>query len=185
MSRAGYCAVRPYGRFLALCAAIWLCSVTAAGAASQGEWLETGAPLAATNTGSAIPEHLVVLANGTVRLFGRETPRVQRYEADSGTWVVEGVLQSPPRDGATVTVLAVDVVLLAGGSETDGKAQSAAELYFPATGLSIPTGSMRVARRDHRATLLASGKVLVTGGRGVTGQLVASTEVYDPQSGTW
>ena len=45
------------------------------------------------------------------------------------------------------------------------------------------TGSMKLARRGHAATLLLSGKVLVTGGS--NGTLDATAELYDPASGTF
>jgi len=47
------------------------------------------------------------------------------------------------------------------------------------------TGSMNVARIDHRATLLANGEVLVAGGFNDTDGYLASTEVYNPSTGKW
>jgi galactose oxidase-like protein/Kelch motif protein len=54
-------------------------------------------------------------------------------------------------------------------------------------GISIPTGSMNVARVGHTATLLPSGKVLVAGGESalVRPYETASAELYDPTTGTW
>jgi Kelch motif/Galactose oxidase, central domain len=48
-----------------------------------------------------------------------------------------------------------------------------------------PTGSMKVPRFGHQATLLNNGLVLVTGGATMGNTAVASAEIYDPQTGLW
>jgi Galactose oxidase, central domain len=48
----------------------------------------------------------------------------------------------------------------------------------------VATGSLNVARWEHRATLLPNGKVLVTGGRPGSGG-AEFAELYDPATGTW
>ena len=64
---------------------------------------------------------------------------------------------------------------------------SSAELYDPATGTWIPTGSMSIARTNHTATLLDNGKVLVAGGYigSYSGPYLASAELYDPVTEAW
>ena len=47
------------------------------------------------------------------------------------------------------------------------------------------TGSMKVARYNHTATLLKNGKVLVAGGVDSSGNMLASAELYNPTTGTW
>src|SRR5439155_25622330 len=59
---------------------------------------------------------------------------------------------------------------------------SSAELYDPATGSWVTTGSLVTARYNHTATLLPNGKVLVAGRGGVNR---IETEVYDPATGRW
>jgi hypothetical protein len=67
-----------------------------------------------------------------------------------------------------------------------------AELFTPSTGAFAVTGSMKLARSQHTATLLPSGKVLVAGGGLVTRSqedqppvVTVSTELFDPMSGTF
>lgn len=54
-----------------------------------------------------------------------------------------------------------------------------------ATGYVTSTGSMRLARAAHTATLLPNGKVLITGGMGHDRVSFASAELFDPATGTF
>ena len=47
------------------------------------------------------------------------------------------------------------------------------------------TGSMKVARYNHTATLLKNGKVLVAGGVDSSGNMLASAELFNPTTGIW
>src|SRR5439155_15338270 len=58
------------------------------------------------------------------------------------------------------------------------------ELYNPATGTFVPTGSLNTSRYVHTATLLNNGIVLLAGGNGSSGVLT-SAELYDPATGTF
>ena len=82
----------------------------------------------------------------------------------------------------TATLLPNGKVLVAGGVGTNGSMASA-ELYDPATGTSVATGSLTNARSWHTATLLMNGKVLVVGGADSVYR--TSAELYDPATGKW
>jgi N-acetylneuraminic acid mutarotase len=85
----------------------------------------------------------------------------------------------------TATLLPNGKVLVAGGFNESGGAHqlATAELYDPAIGTWLATGSLAVARSNHTAVLLANGKVLVIGG--FNGSYLASAEVFDPTTGSW
>src|SRR5438046_2363997 len=95
----------------------------------------------------------------------------------SATWALTGSLNAA-RVYHTATLLANDMVLVAGGFDSNGDSVSA-EVYDPASGTWTATGDLNTGRAIHTATLLANGMVLVAGGSGNTGYL-ASAEVYDP-----
>ncbi len=94
----------------------------------------------------------------------------------------------------TATLLPDGRVLLVGGwtmpeeTETTGHTDlrfiPSAEIRDPASGTSVPTGSLVQVRFDHTATLLRDGRVLVLGGEGwdVT---IASPELWDPVTGSF
>ena len=68
------------------------------------------------------------------------------------------------------------------------KTLSSAELFKPdhgGSGSFVATGSMRVARVGHTATVLQNGRVLVAGGgnKMFGGKVFASAELYDPSNG--
>lgn len=89
----------------------------------------------------------------------------------------------------TMTVLDSGQILVAGGYDpaiagTGAGNLDSAEIYDPATGAFVPTGSLVLRRARHTATRLFDGRVLVAGGlSGYEG--VRSAELYDPATGTW
>jgi hypothetical protein len=105
-----------------------------------------------------------------------------------GTFTATGKMVIP-RFLHTTTLLPGGSVLITGGGSSYGTdtAESSAELYDPASGTFIPTGSMSLPRARHTATLLPDGRVLIAGGGALTccSGAVASAEVYDPASGTF
>ena len=89
------------------------------------------------------------------------------------------------RVAATATLLNSGKVLVAGGSDANGKAIASAELYDPTSKTFSTTGSLGTARHDFAATLLSSGKVFITGGLDINNNPLASAELYDPVAGTF
>ena len=105
------------------------------------------------------------------------------------SWSYTGSLNTVRRFHTT-TLLPNDMVLVVGGADFDNCSMGScpslksAELYDPATGTWISTGSLNIARNDHTATLLLNGKVLVVGGY-PTNDAFQSAELFDPATGTW
>ena len=82
-----------------------------------------------------------------------------------------------PRAYHSATLLNNGHVLVAGGNNgRPNYLTASAELYNPANGTWMLTGSMTTARLLHTATLLPNGQVLVTGGSGASG-ILSSAEL--------
>jgi len=90
-----------------------------------------------------------------------------------------------PRVAHTATLLNNGKVLVAGGTDANGKSIKTAELYDPTTKTFSPTGSMTTERSHFTATLLPDGKVLVTGGLDTSWNPLITAEIYDPTAGTF
>lgn len=135
-----------------------------------------------------------LMNNGKVLIAGGEDAkgyaltRAEIYDPALGSFIPTASM-SVGRYGQTATALADGQVLIAGGERIDEDgfdiALSSAELYNPATGRFHPTGSMRVARKHHTATMLHDGRVLIAGGEDNNGHALDSAELYDPASGTF
>lgn len=140
-----------------------------------------------------------------VLLVGCSGPLVAANGPDAGSdlavhahWAVVGTqTTNAHRYNQSATVLSDGRVLVAGGEAWDlsassspgtGTVRAGAETFDPATRVWTPTGSLRIARGSHRATLLADGRVLVTGGENVphsSWTALDSAEIYDPSNATW
>ncbi len=108
------------------------------------------------------------------------------FDASTGTWTATASM-STDRDLQTLTLLASDQVLVAGGySGGWGVCNdlTSAELYDSSAGTWFLTGNMTVARHWHAATILPNGQVLVAGGRDCEGHVLSSAELYTPPSAT-
>ena len=117
---------------------------------------------------------------------------------ETGTTVLQGVFvptgsMAVARERHTATLLGNGKVLIAGGfHDRSGSPEqlASAELYDPAAGIFVATGSMTVARLSPTATLLGNGKVLIAGGdyfdfSTSTDTIFASADLYDPATGTF
>lgn len=73
-------------------------------------------------------------------------------------------------------------MLIAGGqNESFGGLILTGELYDPKLQTFVMTGSLKVGRADHTATLLHDGRVLMAGGTDTN----SPSELYDPRTGTF
>ena len=134
------------------------------------------------------------LRNGNVLVAGgllNAAPTMGQYQSAelydpvSGAWMATGELNHD-HSQHTATLLPDGRVLVASGDnpyDDYGGAPGTAEVYDPMTATWSDTGSLRVIRNGHTATLLPGGKVLVAGG--VYFSSVNGAELYDPVSGTW
>ncbi|HEY1217214.1 MAG TPA: hypothetical protein VGE93_26605, partial [Bryobacteraceae bacterium] len=73
-------------------------------------------------------------------------------------------------------------IMLAGGSDAQGRIQDVADLYSPQLGQFDFESTMQSPRRDHSATLLLSGKLLIAGGSTMPRTATASAELFDPEA---
>jgi Galactose oxidase, central domain len=135
-----------------------------------------------------------MMSNGKVLIAGGEdargyaVARAETYDPAMSAFVPTGSM-GVGRYGHTATALPGGDVLIAGGERIDEDgfdiALSSAEIYDPTTGRFHPTGSMRVARKHHTATVLRDGQVLLAGGEDNNGHALESAELYNPGSGTF
>jgi hypothetical protein len=78
----------------------------------------------------------------------------EAFDAAGAGSVAAGSVNPAPQNAAA-TLLNNDTALIVGGAAQAGTcAAASAEIFHPATGVVIPTGSILSARRGHRDTLL-------------------------------
>jgi N-acetylneuraminic acid mutarotase len=162
---------------------------------ATGKWSATGSMTTARagQTATLLPNGQVLVAGG----FNQTTAgsftylaSAELYNPAAGTWTATGSMHTA-RLSETATLFPDGRVLVAGGAATvNGSFQvfASAELYDPATGTWIPTGSMNAPREQHTATLLPNGQVLAAGGYNDADPFnhsLASAELYNPATGTW
>jgi N-acetylneuraminic acid mutarotase len=164
-----------------------------------GDWTATGSMVEARgyHTATSLPDGKVLVTGGRSNnsSTGRPLPSAEVYDPATGRWTTTGSMNRA-RAFHSATLLGNGQVLVAGAGVAGVRVdiRVTAELYDPATGTWVSTGSMSSARANHTATLLPSGLVLVAGGfdsvdgsidgLGV-GAALASSELYDPATGSW
>jgi hypothetical protein len=138
-----------------------------------------------SHTATLLPGAKVLLTGG-----GGATASAEIYDPVTRSWAMTNFM-SDARTWHTATLLSDGKVLVAGGtnfSQYPQPALASSDLYDPALGIFIPTGSMNQIRFQHSATHLNSGKVLVAGGFADTASgsnPLISAELYDPSTGMW
>ena len=116
------------------------------------------------------------------------------YSPAAGTWAATGSLATA-RLVFQMVLLRNGNVLAAGGQDSSGLGATplaSAEVYNPAAGTWIATGTLTLPRTFFQMMLLPNGNVLAAGGRNPpnvagsgTTPALASAEVYNPAAGTW
>ena len=133
---------------------------------------------------------------------GAARPRWRSWDPATGRSAAAGQM-AIARTGHLATLLADGRILLVGGtSATDpNRDLASAEIYDPATGMSVPTGSMRFPRTschcgvsfirliEPAAIRMADGRVMVVGGRQMTAGGVtdrdSTAEIWSPITGSF
>jgi hypothetical protein len=139
-----------------------------------------------TNATATLLKNGDVLVLGGDDASGNPVATAELYDPGTGMFTPTGSM-SVARAAHTATLLTSGAVLVTGGRSSGGAnitVIASAELFDPATGAFVLTGSMESPREFHTATKLTDGKVLVTGGLSGTGYLYLSTaELFDPANG--
>ena len=156
--------------------------------AKAGAFFPTGEMITPRSgqTATLLTNGMVLIAGGMGNSNGQPTASAELYNPATRQWTATSPM-STPRDSHTATLLPDGKVLVTGGDGTNIVAPyfgalTNAELYDPVSGTWTPTGSMKMARYNHTASLLPNGKVLVAGG---AYDLSGSAELYDPATGQW
>jgi WD40 repeat protein len=179
------------GPLTAMCisasALLLLCGLCQAGA--LGTFTGTGLMTSsrARHTATLLPNGKILAAGGYYRICNAPEPTsvwktAELFDPVANTWAPTNTMYHP-RESHSATLLQNGMVLVAGGYSLNTSVtqtyEPTAELYDPATGVWIPTGSLHEPRAGHTATLLGNGTVLIAGGS----SNAATAELYDPGTG--
>lgn len=140
----------------------------------------------ALHTATLLPNRTILAAGGTNGASLLATAEL--YDPVTKAARATNGPMSVPRDQHTATLLPNGRVLIAGGFTTTAVSSDStggAEIYYPDTGLFLPTASMSVARRGHTATLMSDGNVIVAGGIARGGTITPTVELYRSTAAAW
>ena len=112
------------------------------------------------HTVTLLPDGKVLLVGGTD--LGEVFSRTELYDPAIENWIKRRRLAFRP--GSAQRYLACRWAGAGGGRFWRNKSHKQCGIYDPGSGSFQVTGSMKVARVSHTATLLNSGKVLIVGG---------------------
>jgi len=154
---------------------------------ATGEFTATGSMEKSRTNGTAtLLKNGDVLVTGGDDASGNPVATAELFDPTTGMFTPTGSM-SVARAGHTATLLTSGEVLVTGGRSSGGAkttVTATAELFDPATGAFVLTGSMESPRELHTATRRTDGKVLVTGG--IDGKSDLSTaEFFDPVNGVF
>ena len=152
---------------------------------ATGEFTATGSmETSRTNATATLLKNGDVLVTGGDDASGNPVATAELYDPATGMFTPTGSM-SVARAAHTATLLTSGAVLVTGGRSSGGANTTviaSAELFDPATGAFVLTGSMESPRELHTAAKRTDGKVLVTGGLSGTGDL-STAELFDPANG--
>ncbi|PYL08557.1 MAG: hypothetical protein DME33_06870 [Verrucomicrobia bacterium] len=147
---------------------------------ATGVWTPTGSLSVGRwdHTATLLPDGQVLVAGGIGNDFN-SMASAELYDPATGNWRKTGSM-AHERSSHAATLLPNGQVLVAGGEGVccPFPFWTSAELYNPATGTWVETGSMATGRYLHTATLLPNGQVLVAGGANFPGGILRSAELY-------
>jgi hypothetical protein len=137
---------------------------------------DAGQPSASASASAGLASPSEQVPAGSPSLTTSATPATSPTAGPSGAgrWV-------PIGSGSSATIINMDVRLADGRVLFIGN--SAAEIYDPSTGKSMPTGALPVDNANGSATLLADGRVLLAGGMDGTSGVarnVSAAVIFDP-----
>ena len=132
------------------------------------------------HTATLLPNGTVLVTGGiqvpnTIASAELYVPPVLAGNA-TGTWLPLGNMHAA-RQSHSASLLPDGTVLIAGGSDAQGRPLSSAEIYDPDRGF-VVTGSLHYARAFHTGNATATGAVIIGGWNSSTSSDVAPAEVY-------
>jgi hypothetical protein len=154
---------------------------------ATGEFTATGSMETSRTNGTAtLLKNGEVLVTGGYDASGNPVAKAELFDPNTGMFTPTGSM-SVARAWHTATLLTSGELLVVGGRSSgaaNATVTATAELFDPATGAFVLTGSMDSPRELHTATRRTDGKVLVTGG--IDGKSDLSTaELFDPVNGVF